>query len=80
MVEGSKFAEALHSTMGVPNQYHLYLLVNILGLISISRRPFKQLFSITDDQLSTAPLDSVQDHPGCHRLLATRPTGSSAEG
>ncbi|KIJ55933.1 hypothetical protein M422DRAFT_23447 [Sphaerobolus stellatus SS14] len=68
--------------MGVPNQYHLYLLVNILGLVSISRRPEKcdQLFSITDDQLPTAPLDSVQDHPGSHKLLATSPTGRSAEG
>ncbi|KIJ48792.1 hypothetical protein M422DRAFT_28242 [Sphaerobolus stellatus SS14] len=68
--------------MGVPNQYHLYLLVKILGHVSISWWPEKcdQLFSITDNQLPTAPLDSVQDHPGCHRLLATRPTGSSAEG
>ncbi|KIJ28887.1 hypothetical protein M422DRAFT_37172 [Sphaerobolus stellatus SS14] len=68
--------------MGVSNQYHLYLLVNILGLVSISRRPEKcdQLFSITDDQLPTAPLDSVQDYPGSHRLLALRPTGSSVEG
>ncbi|KIJ31631.1 hypothetical protein M422DRAFT_36174 [Sphaerobolus stellatus SS14] len=56
--------------MGMLNQYHLYLLVNILGL----------LFSITDGQLPTMPLDSVQDHPGSHRLLATRPTGSSADG
>ncbi|KIJ43106.1 hypothetical protein M422DRAFT_31030 [Sphaerobolus stellatus SS14] len=43
-------------------------LVNILGLVSISQQPEK------------SPPDSVQDHPGSHRLLATRPTGSSAEG
>ncbi|KIJ26573.1 hypothetical protein M422DRAFT_38164 [Sphaerobolus stellatus SS14] len=51
--------------MGVLNQYHLYLL---------------QLFSIADDQLPQRHWDSVQDHPGSHRLLATRPIGSSAEG
>ncbi|KIJ23009.1 hypothetical protein M422DRAFT_39849 [Sphaerobolus stellatus SS14] len=50
-----------------------YKLVNILGLVSISQQSEKcDVFS--------SPSDSVQDHPGSHRLLATRPTGSSAEG